>query len=135
VERTAKNAYKDAMIFFDEFAKNDYKRIGLPHNIVKPMRNDTVIRKLNIDFTQEEKEKMSTLIDKVEKQRRDTERKRAKRGSVTRDEYLLAEQEKKQDKLEVLKAAKEANPKASMRKLAEITGLSKSVIGRLIKQL
>ena len=60
VERTAKNAYKDAMIFFDEFAKNDYKRVGLPHNIVKPMRNDTVIRKLNIDFTQDEKEKMTS---------------------------------------------------------------------------
>lgn len=135
LERTAKNAYKDAMIFFDEFAKNGYKRVGLPHNIIKPMRNDTVIRKLNIDFTQEEKEKLSTLIDKVEKQRRDTERKRVKRGSVTRDEYLLAEQEKQQDKLTVLKAAKEANPKASLRKLAEITGFSKSVIGRLIKQL
>ncbi|MDA1775377.1 hypothetical protein PDJ95_29520 [Bacillus cereus] len=55
VERTARNAYKDAMVFFDEFTKNDYKRFGLPNNIVKPTRNDTVIRKLNIDFTQDEK--------------------------------------------------------------------------------
>lgn len=138
VERTAKNAYKDAMIFFDEFAKNDYKRVGLPHNIVKPMRNDTVIRKLNIDFTQEEKEKMSTLIDKVEKQRRDTERKRAKRraeGMTTREEYLAKEQKKTEDKLSVLKKAKEQYPGASIRKLVEYTGLSKSVIGRLMKQL
>ncbi|MED1535490.1 AsnC family protein [Bacillus pseudomycoides] len=138
VERTAKNAYKDAMIFFDEFAKNDYKRVGLPHNIVKPMRNDTVIRKLNIDFTQEEKEKMSTLIDKVEKQRRDTERKRTKRraeGVATREEYLATEQKKTEDKLSILRRTKEKHPDVSIRKLVEYTGLSKSVIGRLIKQL
>ncbi|PEI42607.1 replication protein [Bacillus pseudomycoides] len=138
VERTAKNAYKDAMIFFDEFAKNDYKRIGLPHNIVKPMRNDTVIRKLNIDFTQEEKEKMSTLIDKVEKQRRDTERKRAKRraeGVATRKEYLAAENEKKQDKLFQLKEVMAANPKASQRKIAKIMGVSESYVRKLKKQL
>ncbi|MCQ6530612.1 replication protein [Bacillus mycoides] len=138
VERTAKNAYKDAMIFFDEFAKNDYKRFGLPNNIVKPMRNDTVIRKLNIDFTQDEKEKMSTLIDKVEKQRRDTERKRAKRrdeGVATREEYLAEEKKKTEDKLTILKRAKEQYPGASIRKLVEYTGLSKSVIGRLMKQL
>ncbi len=138
VERTAKNAYKDAMIFFDEFAKNDYKRVGLPHNIVKPMRNDTVIRKLNIDFTQDEKEKMGTLIDKVEKQRRDTERKRAKRraeGVTTREKYLEEEQKKTEDKLTILKRAKKQYPSASIRKLVEYTGLSKSVIGRLIKQL
>lgn len=138
VERTAKNAYKDAMVFFDEFAKNDYKRFGLPHNIVKPMRNDTVIRKLNIDFTQDEKEKMSTLIDKVEKQRRDTERKRAKRrteGVATREEYLAEEKKKTEDKLTILKRAKERDPGASIRKLVEYTGLSKSVIGRLMKQL
>ncbi|PEE33607.1 replication protein [Bacillus cereus] len=138
VERTAKNAYKDAMIFFDEFAKNDYKRIGLPHNIVKPMRNDTVIRKLNIDFTQDEKEKMSTLIDKVEKQRRDTERKRAKRraeGVATREEYLAAENDKKQDKLSQLKEIMEANPKASQRKIAKIMGISESYVRKLKKQL
>lgn len=138
VERTAKNAYKDAMTFFDEFAKNDYKRVGLPPNIIKPMRNDTVIRKLNIDFTQDEKEKMSTLIDKVEKQRRDTERKRAKRraeGVATREEYLAKEQKKTEDKLSILKRAKELYPGASIRKLVEYTGLSKSVIGRLMKQL
>ncbi|MEX0417755.1 AsnC family protein [Bacillus sp. C30] len=138
VERTAKNAYKDAMVFFDEFAKNDYKRFGLPNNIVKPMRNDTVIRKLNIDFTQDEKEKMSTLINKVEKQRRDTEKKREKRraeGVSTRDEYLAEEQKKTEGKLTILKKAKDQYPAASIRKLVEYTGLSKSVIGRLMKQL
>ncbi|MBP3970003.1 AsnC family protein [Bacillus sp. WL1] len=138
VERTAKNAYKDAMIFFDEFAKNDYKRFGLPSNIVKPMRNDTVIRKLNIDFTQDEKEKMSTLIDKMEKQRRDTERKRAKRraeGVATREEYLTSENEKKQDKLSQLKEVMKTNPKASQRKIAKIMGISESYVRKLKKQL
>lgn len=135
VERTAKNAYKDAMIFFDEFAKNDYKRVGLPHNIIKPMRTPTIMRKLNIELTQEELECMSTLINPIEKQRRDTLRKRVKRGSVTREEYLIKEQEKQEDKLYIVKQARENNPKASIRQLAEMTGMSKSVIGRLLKQI
>lgn len=138
VERTAKNAYKDAMIFFDEFAKNDYKRFGLPHNIVKPMRNDTVIRKLNIDFTQDEKEKMSTLIDKVEKQRRDTERKRAKRraeGVATREEYLTASANKTDDQLNRLKELIADNPKPKWKSIAIEMGISDRHLRRLRKQL
>ncbi|MDA1775376.1 hypothetical protein PDJ95_29515 [Bacillus cereus] len=52
---------------------------------------------------------MSTLIDKVEKQRRDTERKREKRraeGMSTRDEYLAEEQKKTEGKLTILKKLK-----------------------------
>ncbi|MEH6848547.1 AsnC family protein [Bacillus pseudomycoides] len=135
MERTAKNGYKDAMVFFDEFVKNDFKRSGLSHNLVKPMRNDTVMRKLNIQLTQEELERMSTLITKDEKQRRNTIKKREVRGSVTREEYLIKEHEKKEDKISIVKQAIENNPKASIRKLAEITGMSKSVIGRILKEI
>lgn len=133
VERTAKNGYKDAMAFFDEFVKNDFKRVGLPHNLVKPMRNDTVMRKLNIQLTQEELERMSTLITKDEKQRRNTLKKREIRGSITREEYLLNEQEKKQDKLSQLVDAMKQNPKISQRKLAALLGISESYVRKLKK--
>ncbi|EEM68463.1 MULTISPECIES: hypothetical protein [Bacillus cereus group] len=138
VERTAKNAYKDAMIFFDEFAKNDYKRIGLPHNIVKPMRNDTVIRKLNIDFTQDEKEKMSTLIDKEEKLRRDKERKRIKRratGVPTREEYLISAAEQTDKQINLLKELIANSPKPKWKAIAAEMGISERHLRRLRKQL
>ncbi|WP_088293603.1 replication protein [Bacillus mycoides] len=138
VERTAKNSYKDAMIFFDELAKNDFKRYGLPSNIIKPMKTETIMRKLNIELTDEELEQMDTLINFKEKNRRDKEKKRIKRreeGITTREEYLAVEREKSQDKLSILRQAKKDYPNASIRKLVEYTGLSKSVIGRLMKQL
>lgn len=138
VERTAKNAYKDAMIFFDEFAKNDYKRIGLPHNIVKPMRNDTVIRKLNIDFTQDEKEKMSTLIDKEEKLRRDKERKRIKRratGVPTREEYLISAAEQTDKQINLLKELIANSLKPKWKAIAAEMGISERHLRRLRKQL
>jgi hypothetical protein len=48
VIRTAKNGYKDAMTFFDEFSKNDFTMVGLHRNLVKPMKNATVVEKLNL---------------------------------------------------------------------------------------
>ncbi|PEK23044.1 replication protein, partial [Bacillus pseudomycoides] len=74
----------------------------------------------------------------VEKQRRDTERKRAKRraeGVATRKEYLAAENEKKQDRLFQLKEVMAANPKAPQRKIAKIMGVSESYVRKLKKQL
>ena len=88
VERTAKDAYKDAITFFDAYVKNDFEMKRLPRNLIKPMKNTTVIDKLNLNLTQDEIEHLTTLISKSEKQRRDTVKKREKRGSVTRDKYL-----------------------------------------------
>ncbi|WP_420975064.1 hypothetical protein [Bacillus thuringiensis] len=50
---------------------------------------------------------------------------------MTREEYIG----KKVDKLEILRKEKEKNPAASVRKLSEITGLTKSTIARLGKLL
>ncbi|WP_319618478.1 AsnC family protein [Bacillus cereus group sp. BfR-BA-01700] len=138
IERTAKNAYKDAMVFFDEFAKNDYKRFGLPNNIIKPMRNDTVIRKLNIDFTQHEKEKMSTLIDKVEKQRRNTIKQREirrEKGVVTREEYLTKSAEQTDKQLDRLKEILNKVKKPKWKEIAKELGVSERHLRRLRKQL
>ncbi|HHB1925744.1 TPA: AsnC family protein [Bacillus cereus] len=138
VERTAKNAYKDAMIFFDEFAKNDYNRFGLPQNIIKPMRTDTVIRKLNIDFRQEEKEKLSTLIDKVEKQRRNTIKQREirrEKGIATREEYLTKSAEQTDKQLDKLKEVLNKVKKPKWKEIAKELGISERHLRRLRKQL
>ncbi|MHB0802077.1 AsnC family protein [Bacillus thuringiensis] len=160
VERTAKDAYKDAITFFDAYVKNNFEMKGLPRNLIKPMKNTTVMDKLNLNLTQDENEQLITLINKSEKQRRntkyqkkkrrdkgvksrdeyivttkiyedETDKKRAQRKSITRKEYLG----KKEDKLELLRRAKGKYSGASVRQLAEITGLSRSTISRLMKLL
>ncbi|WP_420975063.1 hypothetical protein [Bacillus thuringiensis] len=64
VERTAKDAYKDAITFFDAYVKNDFEMKGLPRNLIKPMKNKTVMDKLNLNLTQDEIEHLTTLINK-----------------------------------------------------------------------
>ncbi|WP_144519325.1 AsnC family protein [Bacillus thuringiensis] len=161
VERTAKDAYKDAITFFDTYAKNDFKMQGLPRNLIKPMKNTTVMDKLNLNLTQDEIEHLTTLINKGEKKRRDTVRKREQRGSVTREEYIAGtkkykdetdkkraqrksvtrkeyinqEQKKKAEKLMQLKAVIERHPKASQRQLARVLGISESYVRKLKQQL
>ncbi|MBG9508340.1 replication protein [Bacillus thuringiensis] len=135
VERTAKDAYKDAITFFDAYAKNDFEMKGLPRNLIKPMKNTTVMDKLNLNLTQDEIEHLTTLISKGEKQRRDTVKKREQRGSVTRDKYLAQEQEKRVDQLTQLKEVMEIHPKASQRQVARILGISESYVRKLKQQL
>ncbi|PFT89352.1 replication protein [Bacillus thuringiensis] len=157
VRRTATRAYKDAITFFDALADNKFKMDKLPKGLIKPMKNVTVLEKLNINLTQDEKEHMSTLLDKAENQRRDTLRKREKRGSVTREEYLATtkkyedETDKKRaqrksvtreeyvapkkDKMAQLKEVMASQPKTSQRQLARILGISESYVRKLKQQL
>ncbi|OQR53103.1 hypothetical protein CDB3_32015 [Bacillus sp. CDB3] len=119
VKRTAKDAYKDAITFFDAYVKNNCEMKELPRNLIKPMKNTTVLDKLNLNLTQGEKEHLSTLLDKAESQRRDTVRKRVKRreqGVKPRGEYLG----KKEGKLKQLKEALINNPKATNKELATL---------------
>lgn len=133
VDTTAKSGYDDAAAFLKEFAENDYKIRGLPSDLVKPEKASTIIKKLEI--TSEEMEHFRVLIDQDIRRKRNTEYQRKKRGSVTREEYLSKEEEKKEDKFNLLKKALKEDPQASIRKLAEMTGLSKSVVQRLKSEL
>lgn len=135
VERTAKNAYKDAITFFDKFAANDFKMVGLPRNLVKPMKNATVIEKLNLTLTDDELSQLDTLINPVEKQRRNTKKKREVRGSVTREEYVAAEKEKTEGKLWQLKQVMKRYPAATHKELSEYLGVSTKTIQRLKRKL
>ncbi|UWJ21250.1 AsnC family protein [Bacillus cereus] len=134
VERTAKNAYKDAMTFFDKFVENGLKMSGLPRDLVKPMKNTTIVEKMNLNLTEDELSQLDTLINSSEKYRRKV-KKRRESGMKTREEYVIAEKEKLEDKLRTVKQAKERCPLASIREIASYTGFSKSVVARLLKQL
>ena len=50
-------------------------------------------------------------------------------------EYNQERSEQKDSKKEILKKAMEENPNASIRKLAKITGISKSHVGDLKKEI
>lgn len=88
-----------------------------------------------LDITTEEQQRMETIIDSQEKQRRNTLYRRQERDSVSREEYLEQEREKTEDKLYLLRRALQQNPKLSNYKLAELLGVSEGYIRKLKKKL
>lgn len=87
-----------------------------------------------LDITPEEMQHLTTIIDGSEKRRRNTLSKmRARRamGVKPRQEYL----QEKENKKNILDEAITADPTASIRELVKMTGLSKSTVQRLKKEL
>lgn len=134
IERTAKDAYKDAIAFFDAFAANNFSKQGLPYGLIKPMKTETIFKKLDIKLTKEELEVMDTLIDDKEKYKRKVS-KRRENGVIEREDYLAKEQNKTQDKLIQLKEIISANPKMSQRKIAKMMDISESYVRKLKTQI
>lgn len=134
IERTAKDAYKDAITFFDAFAANNFSKQGLPYDLIKPMKTETIFKKLDIKLTEEELEVMDTLIDSEEKYKR-LVKKRRKDGIVERSTYLENEQKKKDEKLEKIKSLLESNPKINKSALAKEIGISRKHLYSLLKQM
>ncbi|PGS83951.1 replication protein [Bacillus cereus] len=160
VERTAKDAYKDAIAFFDAYAKNEFEMKGLPRNLIKPMKNTTVMDKLNLNLTQDEIEHLTTIIDSAEKYKRkvsrrreqgvkpreeyiattkkyedETDKKRAQRKSVIREEYLERSTEKTNNQLKRLKEILDRTPNITNKELSRIIGLSIRQIQRHKKKM
>jgi hypothetical protein len=137
IRRTAGNGYDDAMKFFDEFKKRDYKMWYQDRDGIKrPMKSSTIIDEL--DITSEEMKQLTTIIDGIEKQARDTKRKQKKRrekGVQKRDNYIIQQQEKTDDKLWQLQKAIERHPDFSNYKLAELLSVSEGYIRKLKKKL
>ncbi|WP_338754856.1 AsnC family protein [Bacillus sp. FJAT-52991] len=137
VTRTAGNAYDDAIKFFEEFAKRDYKMwYQNMDGIIRPMKSETIIEELEI--TPEEMEHFSIIIDGQEKQERNTKAKREKRrkeGVQEREQYIKQQQDKTDDKLFKLQQLLEENPKCSNVKLGQLLGVSEGYIRKLKKQL
>ncbi|OKL35333.1 replication protein [Domibacillus mangrovi] len=101
------------------------------------LKNTTIIKWLEI--TPEEQVHLRTIIDGNEKRRRKRERDklafREKHGSVSREEYLVKQKDKTEDKLWLLKQAMKRHSKASNVKLAELLGVSEGYIRKLKKKL
>ncbi len=101
------------------------------------LKNATIINWL--DITTEEQIHLRTIIDANEKRRRKRERDkftfREKNGSVSREEYLDQQKEKREDKLGQLQKAMKQYPKASNVKLAELLAISEGYIRKLKKNL
>jgi hypothetical protein len=137
LRRTAGNAYDDAMKFFDEFQKRDFKMwYQQMDGIKRPMKNVTIIEEL--DITAEEMKHLTTIIDGLEKQARDTFRKRTKRrdeGVKKREDYLKEQHNTTNSKLTLLQELLQKEPNSTNKSLAEAMNVSVRYIQKLKKQL
>lgn len=92
----------------------------------------------DLEITSDEQQYMTQLIDREEKQRRDTIAKAKKRranGVKERAEYLADKQSEKEAKLERIKAIIDANPSATNKLIADTMGVSTKTVQRLLKQM
>lgn len=102
--------------------------------------NKSLIEWLSI--TEEEQQHMLTIISPQEKKRRKLiadrkyqEQKRREKGMRTMAEYNKSREKQVDTKLNIIKRALKNNPKLSVRQIAEQTGISKSTVSRILKQL
>lgn len=135
VEKATRSAEKAYMAQNDDEAnsiaiKNGYPGAG--YNI----SNKKIIEWL--DITSKEMRSLSTIIDKEEKRRRNTEHQRKKRrneGVLERSEYNKSRKSKKAENVALLKDLIQSHPNASNYKLAELMGLSEGYIRKLKKEI
>ena len=91
-----------------------------------------------LDITPEEQTHLKTIIGPKEKRARDLKAKELQRreaGMRPMAEYNKERTLQKDSKKDILKRVMEENPKASIRKLAEMTGISNSHISDLKKEI
>lgn len=89
-----------------------------------------------LDITPDEERAMSTIIGPKEKRRRNLKQKEEKRrseGIRAAEEYHQERKEKKLQEAAELQEIIRQNNKLSVRQLAELTGISKSKVARLMK--
>lgn len=102
--------------------------------------NKSLIEWLSI--TEEEQQHMLTIISPQEKKRRKLiadrkyqEQKRREKGMRTMAEYNKSREKQVDTKLNIIKRALKKNPQLSVRQIADQTGISKSTVSRILKQL
>lgn len=135
--RTAGNAYDDAMKFFDEFQKRNFKMwYQSMDGIKRPMKTATIIEEL--DITPEEIKQFETIIDAEEKRSRNTTYQRKKRreeGAQERERYIKAQQDRTDNNLFRLQQLLQDNPEMKKTELARELGIHRSHLYRLLKQI
>lgn len=136
VTRTARNGFKDARKFWDEYVKNEYKLTGLPRELVKPKQTRTLIKQHSI--TLEEQRELDVTIShdvKLERKNEQTQAKRRAEGIRSMDIYNAERKEQTNNKIDKLRSLLADQPDLSQRKLANILDCSVGYINKLIKQL
>ena len=116
----------------EAFAANEFSMRGLPRTLIKPMKNATVIEKLNI--TEAEMKAMRTIITGEESYSRKVQ-KRREAGIKARQEYPTEQKEQTEDKLWQLQQVIERYPNLSNRKMAALLAVSEGYIRKLKKKL
>ena len=144
--KATESAQKAYLAKSDKEANERAKAMGYPGAGYR-ISNAKLITWLGI--TEYEQQHLKTIIGTKEKNRRkrlayhaNPEAKkqavteyRRKKGIRPMEEYNQARKTKKEQNMEILKKAMEENPKASIRKLAQITGISKTHVGELKKEI
>lgn len=135
VEKATKSAEKAYLAMNDEEANRIAKENGYPgagYNI----SNKKLINWL--DITSEEMHSLSTIIDKEEKQRRNTTYQREKRrteGVLERSEYISIQKSKTSDNVAKLNDLLHNNPKMKRKELAEALDVSVYRVDQLKREL
>lgn len=128
VERATKSAEKAWCARSNKEADKIAKEKGYPgagYNV----SNAKLIDWLQI--TQEEMEYLSTIINAKEKNRRRRILYQKQEGKMSREEY----RQQRKNKAEIIKETIDLHGKLSVRKLATMTGISKSTVDRIMKEL
>jgi len=131
--KTAQRYYKEFKN--DKFDKKKYKRAGLFY------KNQTFIDELELSVdiqlnlniikkrTYTKKNEEGKLVKKY-----DTEYERKRKTLENRNKGIRSHDDKKSEKIALIKAVLEANPKVSIRKISEETGIPKSTVSDLKKE-
>lgn len=91
-----------------------------------------------LEITPSEQQKLKTIISKDEKYRRNNLKREIKRraaGKATRSNYIDEQKKITQNQLQKVKDLLKENPKMKQKEIAEILGVGKVRISRLIKEL
>jgi hypothetical protein len=132
INATIKSACDDAIEFMEAFAANEFSMRGLPRTLIKPMKNETVIDKLNI--TEAEMKTMRTIITGEESYSRKVQ-KRREAGIRPMAEYNEDRQRQTERQLQFMAKIINENPKIKRKELAEMLGVSVERIKQLKQRM